>query len=299
MGRALELVSAAGLELPPLEAGTPDDPGLFGPQSSVWRIGRERVLLLGGPAALLLQVAHPLIAAGVSEHSDFPERPYERLTATLDATLRITFGDRRQAEAAAARVAATHARVHGRLETAIGPFPAGTPYDAGDAELALWVHATLVETALHTYHRFVHPLSIEQRERYYDELRPFAALFGVHDAVLPGSYEGFRRYVESIKRGPFLAVGPEAKVLGRHILNPPVPGPLRPVSKLATLVAATLMPPRLRRDYGLTWTRGDAAILQAVGVSTRMALCVTPSSVRYWPHYGTARRRTDGRQGGG
>src|SRR6059058_4391825 len=101
--------------VPPPEPGEPGDPGLFGPGSMVWRIGRERALLLGGPAALLLQLAHPLVAAGVAAHSDFRRDPFARLRATLDSVLTISYGDRSQAEAAAEAVAATHRRVRGRL----------------------------------------------------------------------------------------------------------------------------------------------------------------------------------------
>ena len=299
MNRVLELISEAGLPLPPLEAGTAGDPGLFGPGSSIWRIGRERVLLLGGPAALLLQVAHPLIAAGVADHSDFRHRPYQRLTATLDATLTISFGDRRQAEAAAARVAATHGRVRGRLPATVGPFAAGTPYDAANPELALWVHATLVETGLDTYHRFVQPLTTEQRERYFEEARSFAALFGAGDDVLPSTYRAFRRYVESMKRDRALTVGPQAKELASHILDPPVAGPLKPVSGLARLMAASLIPARLRTAFGLSWTPRHDAVLRAVARSIRLALPLTPRAVRYWPHYRTARQRTDPRKIGG
>ncbi|HEX2089800.1 MAG TPA: oxygenase MpaB family protein [Actinomycetota bacterium] len=299
MNRMVELVARAGLPLPPLEVGTAGDPGLFGPNSSFWRIGRERVLLLGGPAALLLQVAHPLIAAGVADQSDFRHHPYQRLTATLDATLTISFGDRRQAEAAAARVAATHARVRGTLRTTVGPVAEGTPYDAADPELALWVHATLVETGLDTYHRFVQPLTEVQRGRYFQDARSFGALFAVGDDVMPASYEAFRRYVESMKRGRALAVGPDAKELARHILNPPVPGPLTPVSRLARLLAASLLPPQLRTAFGLTWTRREAAVLRAAAASVRLTLPLTPPSVRYWPHYRSARRRTDARKLGG
>lgn len=299
MNRLLEFVSTAGLTLPPLQTGTAGDPGLFGPQSLTWHVGRERLLLLGGPAALLLQVAHPLIAAGVADHSDFRDHPYERLTATLDATLTITFGDRRQAEAAADRVGATHTRVRGKLETAVGPFPAGSSYDAWDPELALWVLATLVETALDTYHRFVHPLDMADRKRYFDEARPFAALFGVDADVMPASYEAFRWYVESMKRNSALTVGPESKDLARHILNPPVSRPLRPVAALARLFAASLIPSRLRRAFGLRWSRRDAALLRAAAGSIRLAVAATPGSVRYWPHYRTARQRTEGLEGGG
>ncbi|MDP9429253.1 MAG: DUF2236 domain-containing protein [Actinomycetota bacterium] len=119
---------------------------MFGPGSEVWRIGRERVLLLAGPAALLMQIAHPLVAAGVDEHSDFRIRPLHRLRATLDATLTMTFGDRDQAAEAAARIRSRHRRVTGCTRDAVGAFPAGTGYRADDPQLARWVVAILVWT---------------------------------------------------------------------------------------------------------------------------------------------------------
>ena len=69
--------------------GRAGDPGLFGPSSVAWRVGRERLLLAGGPAALLMQVAHPLVAAGVSAHSDFEADPLRRLRGTMGTTLTV------------------------------------------------------------------------------------------------------------------------------------------------------------------------------------------------------------------
>src|SRR5438093_13769935 len=99
-----KLLAGIGLDLPPLEAGAKGDPGLFGPGSMVWQVARERVLLVAGSAALLLQLAHPLVAAGVAAHGGFQSDPFQRLRATLDATLRVTFGDREPARSAAERV---------------------------------------------------------------------------------------------------------------------------------------------------------------------------------------------------
>ena len=70
--------------VPPLPSGTPGDPGLTGPDSVMWRISRERVVALGGLSAVLLQLAHPLVAAGVAEHSSFQEDPVRRLKLTLE-----------------------------------------------------------------------------------------------------------------------------------------------------------------------------------------------------------------------
>ena len=107
--------------------------------------------MLGGGRALLMQVAHPLIAAGVAAHSGFQQAPLTRLTRTLELMLTIVFADGRDALAAVRAIARVHRRVHGRLETAVGPFRRGTPYDAADPALLLWVHATLVDSALVAY----------------------------------------------------------------------------------------------------------------------------------------------------
>jgi uncharacterized protein (DUF2236 family) len=295
----LPFFSKAGLRVPVLEEGRDGDPGFFGPRSLVWRIGRERVLLLGGPAALLLQIAHPLVAAGVADHSDFQRQPYERLSATLDATLRITFGDTEQADASASRVAATHRRIKGNLRARVGIVPSGTAYTAEDPELALWVHATLVTTALDTYDRFVRPLSMVERERYFEETKRFAALFGAGPAVMPPTYAAFRGYVESIEEGPVLSVGADARGLAEQILNPPLPRVLRPASRLSAVLAASLLPSRLREGFGLSWNRRDRALLGAFTRSVRYTVAVAPPSLRFWPHYGAARRRTDRTYHGG
>jgi len=283
---------ATPLDLPPLPPGRADDPGLFGPGSMVWRVGRERALLLGGPAALLLQLAHPLVAAGVAAHSDFRRDPFARLRATLDAVLTISYGDRSQAEAAAEAVMATHRRVRGRLGSATGPFPAGTPYDATDPELGLWVFATLVATAIASYGRFVAPLAPEARRRYYGESKRFAAPFGVGPDVVPPTYQRFRAYVREIVSGPSLEVGPEALALARGVLRPTVPAMLRPSAALMAVVTAGVLPERIGRAYGLPSGPAQRAAFASIGLASLGAVRLLPPSARFWPHYLAARRRT-------
>ncbi len=257
----------------------------------MWRIGRERVLLAGGPAALLLQIAHPLIAAGVSDHSDFRQNPFARLRATLDATLRISFGDTKQAHASAAAVRATHSGVRGRLGTAVGPFEAGTPYDASDPALALWVHATLVWAALETYHRLVRSLGLGERAAYYDGLKPFAALFGVTEAVLPNTYSDFLDYFRFVLSGRTLVVGPQGRALAAHILRPPLPYGLGPLSGFTVAFTAGLLPGRVREAFGLAWGSKERAAAATIELASRGLVRALPPGIRYWPHYREAERR--------
>src|SRR5437763_17219877 len=170
------------------------DAGLFGPGSLTWRVNREGVLLLGGGAALVLQVAHPLVAAGVEEHSNYREDPWGRLYRTLDLTTKIVFGSTTEAEEAAARIWHVHGRVRGVTREPGGRYPAGTPYDARSPELLMWVHATLVNTALEVYTRYVDPLTIDEQRAYYEEQKLLGEQFGVPREHQPDTFPDFNDY---------------------------------------------------------------------------------------------------------
>src|SRR5947207_13815009 len=97
--------------------------GYFPSDGVARRVGRELVMLLGGGRALLLQLAHPLLAAGVANHSDYRRDPWRRLEGTMSAVWSVVFGSVEEADAVAARVRTMHRRVHGQITQASGPFP--------------------------------------------------------------------------------------------------------------------------------------------------------------------------------
>jgi uncharacterized protein (DUF2236 family) len=256
-----------------------------------WTIGRERALLAGGGTALLLQVAHPKVAAAVAEHSGFRRDPFARLRATLDAMLRVTFGDTDQAQTAAREVAAVHRRVRGRLPGAAGIFQAHEPYSAADPDLALWVHATLVRTALDAFETFVRRPRPGEAEAYYLETKVQAELFGVPPELLPADLPAFDTYVRQMLEGGQIAVSPAAREMAPQILHPPVPLPIRPALGAMAVLTAGLLPERLRRDYGLRWRAADRAMFLAVAGATRASVHALPPRYRYWPHHAVAVRR--------
>ena len=273
---------------PPL--GTPGDPGLFGPGSAAWRIGRERLLLAGGPAALLLQVAHPLVGAGVAEHSDFRSDPLRRLRGTLDATMTVSFGDHEQVQHAVAAVAHRHRTVVGRLANDTRAIPAGTSYRANDPDLALWVFATLIWTAVRVHETFLGPLPPDERDAYYADMHEFGRLFGVDEADMPAGFAGLDSYLHRMT-AEVLDVGPVARRLAGQILAPQpplVPAPLRP---LPAVLAAGLLPPAVRDAFGLPWRRREQLLFRSMALTTRALVPALPAPVRYWPHYRIARRR--------
>jgi uncharacterized protein (DUF2236 family) len=287
------LLGEVGLDLPPLAPGVAGDPGLFGPGSMIWTVARERALIAVGPAALLMQLAHPLVAAGVAAHSDFRRDPFARLRATLHATLTISFGDSSQARRAAEGVGTVHRRVRGALGSDVGPYRRGARYDATDPALALWVHSTLVAAALDGYDALIRPLDLSERARYFDEAKAFAGLFGVGPDVMPADYEAFERYLAGMT--DVLSVGPEARALAGDVLDPPVRRALAPASRLGHLLTAAFLPEAVRAQYALEFGRRHRAAFRTVATTTRSAVRVLPDVVRFWPHARAAMRRTGGR----
>lgn len=253
--------------------------GYFAHDGMARLVGRELALLLGGGRALLLQVAHPLVAAGVARHSDFRRDPWKRLEGTMNAVWAVVFGSRTEAERAAARVRAMHSRVQGRTA-------AGTPYSALDPELLMWVHATLVDTALLVYGQWVRPLGPAEEAGYYEEMKVAARLFGTPDEVMPDTLDEFRAYMRQMLDGPSISAGATAREIAAAVMHPPLPLPLRPAMELANLITAGLMPPRLRREYGLAWDPARAAIVAASRTGTRRVLMpLLPRRLRTVPGY--------------
>ncbi|WP_146099363.1 oxygenase MpaB family protein [Kineococcus xinjiangensis] len=267
---------------PPLPPGRAGDPGVVEPDGPFQRLWGDRLALMGGPAAILLQIAHPLVGAGVVEHSDYRSRPGHRLLATLDATLAITFGDREQAAAAAAAVGGRHRRVRGTLPSAVGEFPAGTPYSAGDPDLALWVYATLVRTSLRVHERYRAPLGAAERERYYRESKAFALTFRVPPGHLPGSWAQFCAYFDSVL--PRLAVTPAVLDVARDLLVPRLTPPVPGAGVLLRAVTADLLPDAARRSYSLPLTAARRAQVAALTAATRRLWPRAPRALREVPH---------------
>jgi uncharacterized protein (DUF2236 family) len=247
--------------------------GYFAPESVIRRVGNSPLVpLLGGGAAVLEQVAHPLVAIGVTEHSDYGRDLWRRLRRTLTALYLIVYGTKSVAERAGQVVQAVHAHVHGRTSEPLGPFPAGTPYSASDPELMLWVHSTLVETSLALYRRFVRPLSADETEAYYREMALVAELFGTPRSVVPGTYAEFRAYLGERLASNEISVTRPAREVARVILRArSLPAPLRMLGPAHRLSTAALLPPRLRDEYGLGWSPARAVALRGSAGSLRLA----------------------------
>jgi uncharacterized protein (DUF2236 family) len=270
-------------------SGSSTDPGLFGPESVSWRIDREVLVLAGGTCALLLQLAHPAVAAAVAEHSDFQRDPFGRLRRTLQTSFAVVFGTTDEAEGAIGRVNAIHSVVRGHIPES------GEPYEARDPDLLLWVHATLIDTALRIYDRFVRPLSAAEAQAYHAEARQIAVRMGVPEAAVPATLDELRSEMDRLIAGGVVRVTQTARRLGRSVLYPTA-FPPRFMWDAAHLASISVMPPEVRRGYGIGWSPARERGVRKLAGATRRLLPLVPDLLRSVPQARYAEERLRGRR---
>lgn len=259
------------------------DTSYFSDDSWVRRIHRENVVALSGPRALLMQATHPVAFAGFFAHTGALEEPYERLNRTAQVMNAIAFGPRAEADRMTRRVRAMHRRVRGELAEPVGPFPVGTPYAADDPKLLLWVLATLVDSALVVYGRYVRRLARDERDAYWRDYKVIGRLFGLKDEEMPEAIEDFEEYMAGMLGSGELVVSDAARELAIQIvMRPPVPLKVRPLLELANFVTVGLLPRELRRQYGFGWdpARG-LALLGGAEYTRRLLVPLLPGRLRY------------------
>jgi uncharacterized protein (DUF2236 family) len=222
---------------------------LYPPDSLSWRIFKNPVaLLIGGIAAVILELAEPAVRTGVWEHSSFRKDPIGRLQRTGLAAMVTVYGARSIAEPMIARVVRMHAKVAGQT-------PAGVPYSAGDAQLLAWVQATAAFGFAEAYSRYVGtPRSDAQRRALFDSMRdrlePSAVIF---------------QFLEIMRE------------------TPAFPRPLLWMQRILVRAAVEIIPDRIRERLGLTEYYGlrprERWIVKlAGGMSDRIVLAESPAA---------------------
>ena len=250
------------------------------------RINAERLVMFGWSRAILLQLAHPLVAAGVAEHSSFRGGGVSailRLHHTIRVMLALAFGDESARRAALDGIRTIHRRVNGRLPTAVGMFPAGSPYTAEDPDLVLWVHATLLESIPMVYELLVLPLTGDERDAYCAEGVAVAVELGARSHQVPRTWAENAAYLESMSRSGAIAVGAQARELAALVLSPPFARLGAPAAWTNRLITVGLLPDDMRRQFGFVWSERSAQRMQRVAALLRSVRRVTPNALALWP----------------
>ncbi len=247
---------------------------LLPPGSVARRVDRELFVLLGGTAALVMQVAHPLVAAGVERHSDFARDPIGRLRRTLNTTLAVVFAGPAEARAALRRIDRRHGAVRGTAAD-------GRSYDARDPDLLLWVQTTLVLTSLRLYEAVAGPLSASDRDAYWQETKPLAEILGIPLDRQPETLADLGAYERAMLRSSVVPDATSMRVAHR-VLRPFAWVP-EPVHWPSDALAAALVPAALRAPLGLRYRVRERLFFAVVVAIVRLMRVVLPDATTTVP----------------
>jgi uncharacterized protein (DUF2236 family) len=260
-------------------------PGYFTDDSPLRTVMGHRVTGLAGPRALLLMAAHPVAFQGFFAHTGALDDPYARLRRTAQVLSALAYGSRAEADRLTRRVRAMHRRVSGELTMAAGHFPAGTPYRGDDPELLLWILASLADSGMVVYDKYVRRMDRDARQGLWQDYRVVGRAFGLRLRDMPRTIEDFDAYMEDMIGGGDLWVTEQARELAIEIvLRPPVPLRFRGLLELANQVTIGLLPPPVRRMYGFRWDPlREVALHGGAEYVRRVLVPVLPEGVRLAP----------------
>jgi uncharacterized protein (DUF2236 family) len=256
---------------------------VVGPDSITWRRASDLRTFFAAGYALVLQVSHPTVGAGVAEHSSYRQDPWGRLFRTLDFTNSLIYAEPPVAAATARRMRSLHARIKGVKAD-------GSRYHALEPEAYAWVHATLFEAIASAHARFGGQLGQDQEEQFWVEWRRLGRLLGIRDRDLPATHAGFRGYFNAMLTGVLEdneSVHGVIESLG-EFASPPLPRYLLPAWRLGGLPAGIvlrlatvgMLPPMLRERFGLGWTLGQELELRALEAASRAGAVMMPRPLR-------------------
>jgi uncharacterized protein (DUF2236 family) len=232
-------------DAPHVFGGAPGDPGLIGPGSVSWEINGDLAsVVLGGIGAIVMEILHPSVMAGVQDLSSYQEDPYRRGRTTFGYVVTTTFAN----TTAATRLINAVKRMHGEVN---GMRPDGVPYRALDPELIGWVHTCIPWAVMTAYHRYKRPLSEAERDQYLREQALIGRMGGAGE--IPETYAELREYVDAMR--PKLSVNQQTLEFFEFLMTMPfgmrAPGPLsRPAHQFQLEAGMSLMPPWARRMTG-------------------------------------------------
>lgn len=237
-------------------------------------IASEAVLLAGGGAAILMQLANPAVARGVAHHSDFVNRPLDRLFGTLDYVYAVAFGDDAMLASVVRSVNRAHGPVHDRA-TAPG-------YNAFDPQLQLWVASTLYYAALQVQERVIGPIDERTAEAIYLDYAALGTHLQMPESAWPADRAKFNEYWNASLDE--LEATDESRTVVHSLFHPTsIPIVARLAMPLIRLLSTGLLPPQVRTLHGLTWGNRQQARFDRILRITRFIYPKLPLRLRHLP----------------
>jgi len=260
--------------------------GLFGPGSMHWKIYRSPSMIFGAYSALLLQIAHPAVADGVAQFSQFSKDYLGRAERTFTSMIKIYFGDQKTALQSGRKLHHIHNMIRGKIKVKKNGTLKEEDYCANDPEHLCWVQATLVATSIQVYEMVVEELSYQEKERFFQESKISAKVMGIPSNKYPYDYAAFQKYYKEMINGDYLIVNKTTRDLAKVIFEPPhIP------ACLARLLAAGLLPFHFRTEFDLKYPSWQKKLYRFIVKTVAILMWLVPSPLGYTPPYYQAHYR--------
>jgi uncharacterized protein (DUF2236 family) len=245
-----------------------------------WRRASDARMFVAAGYALLLQVAHPTVGAGVSEHSQFRRDPWGRLFRTLDYTYTMVYGGPQAAGAMGRRIRTFHRQITGVL-------PDGRRYSALEPDAYAWVHATLAAAIVDAHERFGRPFAPHEREEFWTQWRTLGRLLGIRERDLPAAWGEFQAYFRDTVAATLVHTAAVDEVLAA-LASPSPPdvpwlaaalwAPVRiSLGRVIELTSVGLLGEQLRERFGLRWSGRQERRLRLLAAMLRAGTPLMPS----------------------
>ena len=270
--------------------------GIFGPDSISWKINRESAVFLGAGRAALLQLAHPWVAAALTQHSSLLRDPIARFHNTFRIVFTMVFGSAPQVLTASRSLHQLHTRIRGEIGSSIGAYARGSRYEANYIPALRWVYATLVNSAVLAYECVLPPLTEAEREAYFAESKILASLFGIPASALPNDWEGFSAYMSEMFESDALGADSTAIAMAHNLLSG-AGSWLRPPTWYRGLTASW-MPQRLREEFALEYGASERRATERASRWLPRVYRKLPASLRFTGAYHEACARLCARSPG-
>jgi uncharacterized protein (DUF2236 family) len=243
--------------------------------------GERAVGLLYGQRALLIGALEPLTYTGTMLQTRSGDRPFERLARTAKVQETVFLGTRAEADEVLARVHRLHTTIKGELPDAAGRHPAGTPYSAFDPELMLWTLAVIADSGREMYETLVRPLDPDEHEALWRDYVRFGELFGLPPSEVPASYAEFRAWFDGMLAADDLGATEHGLEMAPLVaFRQPVPLPARGNLAVQNQIIKGTLPARVRRIFGIRWTRAHEASFRAMAALSRRTHDAFPYRMR-------------------
>ncbi len=260
--------------------------GFFGPESMTWKMYREPSILLGSSRALLLQIAHPAIADGVKNYSNFQKEMAGRAHRTFTSMIRIWFGDKKTAINSAKRLYNIHSMIRGTAVWEIEDETIYKPYCAADPDLLFWVLATMIDTTLVITEKIKGKIPEAEKNQFFEESKITAQLMGIPLADYPENLESFYLRYNGIINGKTLWVGKSAAAISKAIFSVPYP-----IRRFLQLIAGGFLPPNVSSQFGLALNNYSKFVFKIIIAFSKLNVQLVPAFIRYAPAFHQANYR--------